>query len=199
MSDSDFLIVGLGNPGTRYEKTRHNLGFMVVKALAKKEGLSFKREWRLKGKVASGIVHEKKVYILMPSTYMNLSGTAVCKCLNYYHIPIDNVLVITDDVYLKLGSMRIRPKGSAGGHNGLKSVEQHLQTQNYPRLRMGVGGESLSERALEAFVLENFSSAEQKELPAAIEAGVSVTTCWLTQGTEPAAQLAGQLTKGTSL
>ena len=166
---------------------------MVAEALAERGGLSFKRTLRLKGKVASGLIDEKKVHVLMPNTYMNLSGGAVRKSLDYYKVPPENLLVIVDDVYLKLGTMRLKEKGSAGGHNGLKSVEQDLGTQEYPRLRMGVGGEVLQESRLEAYVLGNFSPAEQKLLPEVIEAGVAVTRCWLTQGIVPAAQLAGEL------
>lgn len=191
----DFLVVGLGNPGAKYEKTRHNMGFMVVQALAEKEGFPFKRGWRVNGKIAGGIIAGKKVHILMPSTYMNLSGGAVRKCLDYYRVPLQNLLVIVDDVYLSLGTMRLREKGSAGGHNGLKSVEWHLRTQNYLRLRMGVGGKSLSESALEAYVLGNFEAEEQRILPDAIEAGAAVAARWLTQGIESASQLAGELTK----
>ncbi|MCC5831892.1 MAG: aminoacyl-tRNA hydrolase [Chlamydiales bacterium] len=189
----DFLIVGLGNPGLKYEKTRHNLGFMVVQALAEKQGLPFKRGWRIKGKIAGGVIGGKKVHILMPSTYMNLSGEAVRKCLGYYRIPLQNLLVVVDDVYLKLGTMRLREKGSPGGHNGLKSIEAHLRTQEYSRLRMGVGGESLSESVLEAYVLGNFNTEEQKILPDVIEAGANLAACWVIQGIEPAKQLAGEL------
>jgi PTH1 family peptidyl-tRNA hydrolase len=190
----EILIVGLGNPGSRYENTRHNLGFMVVQALAEKLGLAFKRGWRIQGKIANGVTDDKKVYILMPSTYMNLSGRAVRKCLDYYRIPLRNLLVVVDDVYLKLGTMRLREKGTPGGHNGLKNIEAHLRTQDYSRLRMGVGGESLSESALEAYVLGNFNAEEQKLLPAIVEAGAKVAACWATQGIEPARQLAGELT-----
>ncbi len=190
-----FLIVGLGNPGEKYAMTRHNLGFMVVKAFAEKHGLEFKKGFRINGKIANGIVDEKKVYLLMPTTYMNLSGGAVRKCIDYYNIPLQNVLVIVDDIYLKLGAMRLRDKGSSGGHNGLKSIEGHLHTKEYPRLRMGVGGESLPERNLEAFVLGNFNTAELQILSRVIESGEAVATCWLNQGIEPAARLAGELMK----
>ncbi len=193
MLKQDFLIVGLGNPGAKYEKTRHNLGFMVVQALANKQGFPFKRGVRVSGKLAGGVIEERKVHLLMPTTYMNLSGGAVRKCLDYYQIPLQNVLVIVDDVYLKIGTMRIREKGSAGGHNGLKSIEEHVRTQDYPRLRMGVGGEALSESVLEAYVLGNFNAEERKILPEVIEAGVDVTMRWLTQGIESAKQLAGEL------
>lgn len=194
-NSSDFLIVGLGNPGAKYENTRHNLGFMVVQALAKKQGLTFKRGWRVQGKLASGAIEEKKVHLFMPSTYMNLSGGAVRKCLDYYRVPLQNLLVIVDDIHIKLGSLRLREKGSSGGHNGLKNIEEHLRTQEYSRLRMGVGKESLSENALKAYVLGEFNAEEQKILPEVIESGIAVAMCWLTQGMEPARRLVGELIK----
>jgi peptidyl-tRNA hydrolase, PTH1 family len=190
----DYLVVGLGNPGAKYEKTRHNLGFMVIQALAEKQGFVFKRGWRIDGKIAGGVIDDKKVLMLMPSTYMNLSGGAVRKCLDYYRVSLQNLLVIVDDVYLKLGTMRLKEQGSAGGHNGLKSIQTHMRTQSYSRLRMGVGGESLSESALEAYVLGNFNAEEQRILPDVIDAGADVAACWVTRGIEPARQLAGELT-----
>lgn len=193
MGEADYLIVGLGNPGVNYENTRHNLGFMVVKALAEKFGMVFKKDVRVKGRVASGSIEGKKVHLLMPETYMNLSGQAVRKLVDYFHIAFHNTLVIVDDIYLKLGSMRLRPQGGTGGHKGLKSIESHLRSQEYPRLRMGVGGPSLPEKALEAYVLENFDPEEQRLLPDVIQAGIAVATCWLNRGIEPAAQLAGQV------
>jgi len=196
---SDALIVGLGNPGSKYERTRHNLGFMVVEALAQQEGLKFKRGWRLQGRVCSGLIEEQKVHLLMPTTYMNLSGTAVRKSAQYYKIALERVLIIVDDVYIKLGAMRLRSQGSAGGHNGLKSVQACLRTQEYPRLRMGVGPQEGSdlpngrESRLEEYVLANFTTAEQKRLPQVVEQGVSVVRCWLNQDVESASQLAGDL------
>ncbi len=194
----DYLIVGLGNPGSKYEKTRHNLGFMAVEAFAKTHGLSLKRGWRLNGRVASGCVGERKVFLLLPSTYMNLSGTAVSKAVNYYHIPLNRILVIVDDVYIKIGELRIRPSGSPGGHNGLKNIDALLGTQEYPRLRMGVGPEegqlpSRQEVALEEYVLAQFAPSEQKRLIQVVENSTSVIECWLSQGVERASQLAGEL------
>lgn len=176
--------------------TRHNLGFMVAEELARKWSFApFKRGLRIKGKMTAGLVDGQKVHLLMPSTYMNLSGQAVRKAMSYYKIEQDNVLIIVDDVYLKLGTMRVRPKGSAGGHNGLKSIEASMQSQDYARLRMGVGSETLPEHVLEAFVLGNFTAEEQKKLPEVMESGISVTECWLAQGNEPAMEMAGKIGK----
>lgn len=195
----EYLIVGLGNPGSKYEKTRHNLGFMVVEALAKKNGLEFKRGWRLKGKIASGNIGEAKVHMLMPSTYMNLSGSAVAKALQFYKIALTHLLVIVDDVYVKFGAMRLRAEGGTGGHNGLKNIQACLGTQSYARLRMGVG--PLDEKdlpnglngLLEDYVLANFSSAEQHLLPQIVENGASVAETWVKLGEKSASQLASEL------
>ncbi len=195
------LVVGLGNPGAKYEKNRHNLGFMVVKAFAKKQGWSFKRGWRLKGNIASGIVGEKKVYLLLPTTYMNLSGKSVRKLVDYYKIASHNLMIVVDDVNLRLGVMRLRKEGSSGGHNGLKSMEECLKTQEYPRLRLGVGpqgenGFSAEEESdLKNYVLANFNVEEQRVLPALLERSRDVLQCWISQGAEPAIQRVGELNK----
>lgn len=191
---SDFLIVGLGNPGEEYASTRHNFGFLVLEAFAKRHGSSFKRGWGLSGKVATVEVSEKKVHLLMPSTYMNLSGGAVRKSVEHFDIPLHQIVVVVDDVTLDFGTMRLQSKGGAKGHNGLKSIDAHLHTQEYPRLRMGIGGERLSEMTLEAYVLAPFLPKEQEHLPQLIEGALTVLECWLDQGVEPAAQLAGELT-----
>jgi PTH1 family peptidyl-tRNA hydrolase len=191
----EYLIVGLGNPGSKYEKTRHNLGFIVVEAFAKKHGFSFKRGWRLNGKIAVGTVEEEKIYLLLPTTYMNLSGSAVRKAVNFYKLPLSQLLVVVDDVYIKVGAMRIRSSGTPGGHNGLKNIDASLGTQDYPRLRVGIGPEEGGllngrEMALEDYVLGEFTPSEQTLLPLVAEKSISVIECWLSQGIEAASQLA---------
>lgn len=195
--EGSLLIVGLGNPGTQYAKTRHNLGSMVLKALAEKEELTLKRKWRMKGKIAQCCLDGKNIYLLLPTTYMNLSGEAVRKILDTYHLLVQNVLVVADDIYLKLGTMRLREKGSSGGHKGLKNIEEHLGTQEFARLRLGVGGASLSSN-LEAYVLGNFNAEETKLLGGVIEDAISVIRRWITQGVKSAAQLAGELSSRSS-
>ncbi len=190
LQSDNFLVVGLGNPGERYARTRHNLGAMAVKALADRLGWPFKRGWRIKGKVASGLIGEKKLHLLLPTTYMNLSGQAVGRAVRNYSVPVENTLVVVDDVYLKLGVLRLKVQGGTGGHNGLKSVQGALRTTEYPRLRMGVGGESLPEMALEDYVLGDFSKEEQQRLPSLLERSLDVILSWMTQGIEPATQLA---------
>lgn len=184
------LIVGLGNPGKKYEKSRHNLGFMVIKAFAAKRGWDFKRGWRFKGYIAHGNFEGKHVHLLLPITYMNLSGKSVRKVLEYYKIPRDQSMIVVDDVHLDIGMMRIRSQGSSGGHNGLKSIEECLQTQEYPRTRIGVGRGT---KDLKEHVLDDFNSKEQSVLPQVLEQVVTVLEGWLTQGLEFAMQLVGEL------
>lgn len=190
----EWLIAGLGNPGSRYERTRHNFGFMVVQAFAKKQGWSFSRGWRLKGRVAQGIIGDEKVHLLLPMTYMNLSGESISKAAAYYKVAPQRLMVVTDDVYLKLGEMRLRAQGGTGGHNGLKSVEAHLKTQEYPRLRLGVGSQTgeLLMGSLENYVLAAFSAEEAQQLPQIVERAVAVLERWISQGIESAAQAAGE-------
>lgn len=196
----DFLIVGLGNPGSRYEKTRHNFGFLVVEAFANRFGFRFKRGYRLKGRVASGLAEDKMIHLLKPETYMNLSGEAVRKASALYRIDLSQICVVVDDVYLKFGTMRFKSQGGAGGHNGLKSVQTCLHSQAFARLRMGVGLQNdflpdRRESRLEEFVLANFTTEEQRELPQVADDAVSVIVGWLNQGVEAASQLAGNLSK----
>ncbi|MBS0623087.1 MAG: aminoacyl-tRNA hydrolase [Verrucomicrobia bacterium] len=190
-TDDKFLVVGLGNPGQRYEKTRHNYGFMVVEAFARKQGWLLKSPWKLRGKVASGIVKGRKVYVLMPLTYMNLSGGAVVKMMHMHKIALQNVMVVVDDVALPFGTMRLRAKGSTGGHNGLASLEQSLQTQAYARMRMGVGNQLLTHQPLEEFVLGRFQAGEEAQLSTLIDRGVEMLEHWLEYGIESAMQQVG--------
>lgn len=198
------LIIGLGNPGSRYANTRHNLGFLIVRAFAEKNRLTWKKESRFNSEIASTMwsqgEEEHKLIALLPMTYMNLSGQAVRKVVDYYKISFrdaDRSLVVVDDVYLKIGDLRLREKGSSGGHNGLKNIESLMHTQQYARLRAGVGSktedESLQQSSmnLESYVLGRFSSTEQEELPQILSRGVDLIECWLNQGMESAVKLAG--------
>lgn len=190
------LVVGLGNPGTKYEKTRHNLGYMVAAAFAARRGFPFKKGWKVKGQIASGVYNEKKVEVLLPTTYMNLSGKAVIKLVHYYKIPLEQVIVIVDDIYVKFGSFRLRKRGGTGGHNGMRSIEQSLQSQEYPRLRMGIGHEEAfvekEGRMLEDFVLAPFDAKEMELLPTFVERGVALLEKWLDEGIDGAIHKAGE-------
>ena len=134
----DWLIVGLGNPGQKYEHTRHNMGFLTVDLLAEKAGVKLNK---VKFKSAFNILNFAgcKCLVMKPQTYMNLSGEAVREAAQFYKIPADHVLVIYDDVSLPVGKLRVRPTGSAGGHNGIKNIIAHLGTQDFPRVKIGVG------------------------------------------------------------
>jgi len=195
------LIVGLGNPGEKYRKTRHNLGFEVIREFGRREGWDFKRDLRLQGKLANGVMKDQHFYLLFPTTYMNLSGVAVRKALHYFKLSQDSLLVVVDDVYVKLGEFRLREKGSSGGHNGLKSIEYELQTQNYARLRVGVGPQDERElpdgreRFLEDYVLGCFTSGEEEFLPSVIDKGVQVISSWAFEGVEKAVRLASAKAK----
>ncbi|MEM6298437.1 MAG: aminoacyl-tRNA hydrolase [Bacteroidota bacterium] len=157
-----FLITGLGNVGREYEDTRHNIGFEVVDVLAKHKDAEFKLE---RHGAMTLIRHAgKQIYLLKPTTYMNLSGKAIRYWLQQLKIPVAQSLVIVDDLAIPFGKLRLRPKGSDAGHNGLKSIQQLLGTQNYPRLRFGIGDDFPKGKQVD-FVLGEFSGEEQAQLP----------------------------------
>lgn len=159
------LVVGLGNPGQRYAGTRHNVGFMALELLAKRESVRFKSMAKLQGELAEVGFGSDRLRLLMPQTFMNESGRSIRAALDWFDLSADQVLVLVDDMDLPLGRLRIRAKGSAGGHNGLKSTIQHLGTQEFARLRIGIGapGRSAEERKARtvSHVLGSFNAAEQ--------------------------------------
>jgi len=160
------LIVGLGNPGAEYKYTRHNIGFLTADRLAEKLKTDFKTERY--GDVAIGRYRGKRFTILKPNTYMNLSGKAVRYWLEKEKISLENIMIITDDVNLDFGVLRMRPKGSDGGHNGLKNIQELLQTNQYPRLRFGVG-KDYPRGAQADYVLGRWTEEQMKELPEIID------------------------------
>ncbi len=168
-SDTDmkkFLIVGLGNIGEKYEDTRHNIGFTILDALAEERNVEF--ETRKLGDLTR-FNHKGRTFILLkPNTYMNLSGKAVNYWLKIEKIPIENLLVLTDDLNLPFGTIRIKAKGSSGGHNGLTSINEVLQTQNYARFRYGIGNDYPKGRQVE-HVLGNWNEEELEKLPERLE------------------------------
>lgn len=190
-----YLIVGLGNPGVAYQTTRHNVGFRVVEGLAQKHGLVFRKDRTIQGSVAEGVLGEHKVLLVLPQTYMNSSGESVRTCVSYYKIPLSQVLVVCDDVYLPLGDLRIKTRGGCGGHNGLKSIESHLGTTAYARLRVGVG--DLGVNALADHVLSSFSLDEEQQLMSPLHRAVQALECWLLRGIVAATQLANGKAKET--
>jgi PTH1 family peptidyl-tRNA hydrolase len=158
---SKFLIVGLGNIGSEYKNTRHNIGFDVLDFLAKEEGVSFS-EGRL-ADVAQLKIKGKPIVLIKPTTYMNLSGKAVNYWLQQEKINLENLLVIVDELALPLGKLRINPKGSDGGHNGLRNIQETLNTTNYNRLRFGIGNQFSKGKQVD-FVLGKWTDEEQKQL-----------------------------------
>ncbi len=180
----NILIVGLGNPGKQYEKTRHNAGFMALQSLAKAlEAKAWKLNKVARAKVSEAHYADHKVFLAQPQTFMNLSGEAVASLCGTYHIEPSNVWIVSDDTALPLGTVRIRIGGSAGGHNGLKSIIEHIG-ENFARFRIGVGPQP-EHVPLEDFVLQKFSSEETATLQASIlktrEALLSSLTHGLTE------------------
>jgi PTH1 family peptidyl-tRNA hydrolase len=169
----ELVFIGLGNPGKRYEKTRHNMGFLVVGAFANLQKWTFKLDKRFQAQVAKGQVEETSLHLLLPMTYMNESGQPVRRYLDFYKIDAEHILVVCDDIALPFGTMRLRKKGSAGGHNGLKSIETHLGTDHYARLRMGIGRDSRA-GILSKYVLDDFSLEESAQLREVIHQGALV-------------------------
>jgi len=167
------LIVGLGNPGRKYELTRHNIGATVAKAMAQRLGLDFKEEKRFHCLVAKGIFNSQQYHIVLPTTYMNESGRAVKPYMSYYALAPQDLLVVSDDVELPFGELRLRLKGSSGGHNGLKSIEAALNTREYSRLKCGVGKTLIGE-TLADYVLAVFNPEEFERLPSIIGKAVDV-------------------------
>lgn len=184
------LIVGLGNPGKTYLGTRHNIGFEAVSKLAEKHGLLFKKEAKFKGSVASGKIGEDPVIVLMPLTFMNLSGESVALVMNYYKIDLSRLIIVTDDVAIPFGKLRIKINSGPGGHNGLKSIEECLGTNRYPRLRIGVGDEF--EGDLADHVLSKFSEDEKKLIPDVLERTLKAIEIWLDLGLTSAVSFANR-------
>lgn len=182
----DWLIVGLGNPGREYEKTRHNVGFRAAELLAKQAGVKLDRA-RFRGLTASCTLAGQRVLLLKPETFMNLSGEAVHLAAMFYRIPIDRILVLSDDISLPVGKIRVRAEGSAGGHNGLKSIISHLGSQDFPRVRIGVGAKPHPDYDLADWVLSSFSAEEEKTLVPAIENAAAAVLELIQNGPQMAA------------
>ncbi len=188
-----YLIIGLGNPGDSYRQTRHNVGFRLVQSFVDQHRMSFKHTSHLLGDLAQGSVHEKKVLALLPTTFMNSSGESVRRCVDYFKLPLDHLIVVCDDVALPMGTMRLRSKGSSGGHNGLKSIEDYLHTEYYARLRIGVGAPEAEKLA--DYVLGRFSQDESKMIESMTLKVIEVLNLWVGVGIAAAMQTANSLNK----
>lgn len=158
------LLVGLGNPGKKYTNTRHNVGFSFLDYLARKERTEFTFNKYFNAEIARTTIKDQDIFMVKPQTFMNLSGISVQGVVSYFHIPIDKVWVIYDDVDLEFGTIRVRSEGSSGGHKGLQSIIDNLGAPNIPRFRIGIKTADLGKIPTEKFVLQKFSPEEQREL-----------------------------------
>ena len=180
-----WLLVGLGNPGSKYESTRHNMGFLAVDKLAEVEHFKFNK-LRFKAWTATAELGGEKVLVMKPQTYMNLSGEAVGEAARFYKIPPEHVLVISDDISLPIGKLRIRANGSAGGHNGLKNIIQHLGSDQFPRIKVGVGMPENADYDIADWVTGRPMGAEQKPLREALDKAVAAVPVLIRDGVEKA-------------
>ncbi len=176
-----WLIVGLGNPGKQYDRTRHNAGFRAIDLLAAKLGCKIDKG-KFQGLYGQTNWNGKKLYLLKPQTFMNLSGRSILQLSAYYSIPPQRIIVLFDDVSLEPGRLRVRADGSAGGHNGIKSIISELGSQEFPRVKIGVGIKPHPEQDLADWVLSNFSASEEKALGEALPQAADAALCIIEHG-----------------
>ena len=180
-----WLVVFLGNPGLKYTDTRHNAGFMTGDALAKSLGVSINRA-RFQALVGECTIGDQRVLLMKPQTYMNLSGDAAIQAVNFYKIPPEHVLVISDEISLPIGRLRVRTKGSAGGHNGLKSLIARLGTEDFPRIRLGVGAPPHPDYDMADWVLSSFRNQDAEDMAKAVSRAAEAVVCYITDGPDKA-------------
>ena len=185
-SNETWLIVGLGNPGKDYERTRHNCGFRAVDKLADKLGCKIDKG-KFQGLYGQTMMNGRKLMLLKPQTYMNLSGRSVLQLSAYFNIPPQRIIVLFDDISLEPGRLRVRPDGSAGGHNGIKSIIQELGSQAFPRVKIGVGGKPDPNADLADWVLSGFTAKEEKALAVALENAADAALAIIEKGVPEAA------------
>ena len=178
----NWILVGLGNPGSKYESTRHNMGWLALDSLMEKENFKLNK---LRFKAWTGILEKNgnKILVMKPQTYMNLSGEAVGEAARFYKIPADHVIVISDDISLPLGKLRVRGSGSAGGHNGLKNIIAHLGTDAFPRVKVGVGA---PEHDIVDWVIGPFTANERKVIDGVLDRALGAAECIITDGVSAA-------------
>lgn len=174
-------IAGLGNPGGKYKNTRHNIGFRITGAFAEKHSISGKYVSKFDAIIGKGEINNSEILIIQPQTYMNLSGEAIFKVLNWYKIDIKNLFVVFDDVSLDFGRIRFRPDGSSGGHNGIKSIISTCGSEKFSRLKVGIGPNP-GEHLWKSYVLQKFSEEEQKKLPEITDICVEAINFFLNKG-----------------
>ena len=181
----EWIVVGLGNPGAKYDNTRHNAGFRALEGYCARSGQKIDR-MKFKALAGEGMLGGKRVLFLKPQTFMNLSGEAVGEAARFYKLPPERVLVISDDVSLPLGKLRIRKGGSAGGHNGLKSIIQHLGTDQFPRIKVGVGQKPHPDYDMADWVLSKFAGEDLKTITEAIRKAADAVECLIQEGPDKA-------------
>ncbi|WP_185861251.1 aminoacyl-tRNA hydrolase [Blattabacterium cuenoti] len=181
ISEEKFLIIGLGNPGFLYKKTRHNLGFLILDQISKKYFFSFSK--KKLGFISKFMYENKLLFFLKPSTYMNRSGIAVKYWMIKEKIMLKNILIISDDIYLNFGNFRIRGKGGSGGHNGLKNIEKEIGTSHYARLRFGIK-QNFFNKKIDTYVLENWKNEEIEDLFLKINIGIKIIFSFVKNGLE---------------
>lgn len=185
-SSESWLIVGLGNPGREYAHTRHNCGFRALDILAEKLGCKVDKG-KFQGLYGQCSYQGKKLLLLKPQTYMNLSGRSVVQLSAYFHVPPQRIIVMFDDISLVPGRLRVRADGSAGGHNGIKSIIQEVGSQDFPRVKIGVGAKPNPEYDLADWVLSSFNACEEKALAPALERAADAALCIIEKGVPEAA------------
>lgn len=190
--ENTFLIVGLGNPGGEYANTRHNAGFLLVEKLAAQWKCDWANEKKFRARVARGAVGGKRLYLCEPQTFMNASGETVGAAMDFYQLPLAQLIVVSDDADLPLGTIRLRPGGSSGGHHGLESIERHLASRDFARLKIGIGRKD-GLREITNHVLGRFDSAEKDLLGKVLGRAAAQVETWLDGGIEKAMQLNGSV------
>ena len=183
-----WLVVFLGNPGTKYEMTRHNAGIMAGDAMAKAQGAAINRS-RFKALTGTCDIGGETVMLMKPQTFMNLSGEAVAQAVSFYKLAPDHVIVVSDEVALPIGKLRIRTKGSAGGHNGLKNIIALLGTDQFPRIRIGVGAAPHPDYDMADWVLSSFKGKDAEDILAAAARAAEAVECYITKGADRAMNL----------
>lgn len=178
-----WLVVFLGNPGTKYEMTRHNAGFMAGDAMAKAQGAAINRS-RFKALTGTCDIGGETVMLMKPQTFMNLSGEAVAQAVSFYKLAPDHVIVVSDEIALPIGKLRIRTKGSAGGHNGLKNIIALLGTDQFPRIRIGVGAAPHPDYDMADWVLSSFKGKDAEDILAAAARAAEAVECYITKGAD---------------
>ena len=179
------LIVGLGNPGAEYAKTRHNAGFLLVEKLAVRWKTDWTNERKFDARIARAEQNQKRAWLCQPQTFMNLSGDTVGALKNFYQLPLKQLMVVVDDADLPFGEIRLRAGGSSGGHHGLESIEQHLASREFARLRIGIGRKD-SGREITSYVLGKFDSTENELLEKVLDRASNQVETWLEAGIEKA-------------